>query len=300
MARYLDRPDHLQPDLRFGFVRRAQGNILRLPTPFRALGARGRSVPPAPEGSRHVIVKSWLAKPTTTAGHLHYLQQGKGFDGQDAALFSRAGAVVDPRTFARDAADDPHQYRLIVSLRDGDRLDLTAYTQRLMRQVERDLLGPVEWIGATHHDTAHVHTHLIIRGRDPAGQELYIRPRYLSRGLRARAQTLATDVLGSVPSHLLVDERQRTQGLERFVDGHVFEAKRAKGDAMDDPRDPSSPAPTDGETLASHGPIGSDVKPAAALALQERMAVLQVAVAQKLQRDQTQELGRAQDRGLGL
>jgi hypothetical protein len=181
-------------------------------------------------------VKSWIAKPSTTGTHLRYLQQGKGLDGQDADLFTHAGAAVDPRTFARDAAEDPHQYRLIVSLVDGDRLDLTAYTQRLMRQVARDLLGPVDWIGATHRDTAHVHTHLIIRGRDPAGQDLYIHPRYLHHGLRARAQMLATEALGPLTSPERQKDRQRTRTLDRFVAQHVREAKEAKKeDAMEDP-----------------------------------------------------------------
>jgi len=189
-------------------------------------------------------VKSWIAKPTTTGAHLRYLQHGKGLDGQEAELFTREGVSVDRRTFARDAADDPHQYRLIVSLVDGDRMDLTAYTQRLMRQVERDLLGPVDWIGATHRDTAHVHTHLIIRGRDPSGQDLYIHPRYLRHGMRARAQMLATDLVGPVTP----PERQRQRGearaLERTIEAHVRDAKKvdamADPSGIDQPDDPST------------------------------------------------------------
>src|SRR6266511_1874874 len=244
MGRFVDRDDDLHPDLRTWFMRRAQGMRPRLPGNVRQLGARGVVVPLPPAGSRGAVIKSWLAKPSTTGAHLRYLQHGKGLDGQEADLFTREGVSVDRRTFARDAADDPHQYRLIISLVDGDRMDLTAYTQRLMRQVERDLLGPVDWIGATHRDTAHVHTHLIIRGRDPSGQDLYIHPRYLRHGMRARAQMLATDLVGPVTP----PERQRQRGearaLERTTEAHVRDAKKvdamADPSGIDQPDDPST------------------------------------------------------------
>jgi hypothetical protein len=229
MARYLDRDDELTVDLRLGHMRRAQGGYPRLPKNLRQLGALGGDVPPAAAHARGAVVKSWIAKPTTTGAHLRYLQHGKGLDGQEAELFTREGVSVDRRTFARDAADDPHQYRLIVSLVDGDRMDLRAYTQRLMRQVERDLLGPIDWIGATHRDTTHVHTHLIIRGRDPAGKPLYIHPQYLCHGLRARAQMLATEALGPMPSRERQHDRWRTRRLDRFVAQHFREAKKEDG-----------------------------------------------------------------------
>jgi len=246
MARDLDRPDELEPDLRMGLMTRAKAHGLRLMGQMCQRQARGGSVAQPSPGSRGAVVKCWISKPSTTGAHPRYLRQEKGLDGQDADLFSREGMTVDPRTFAREAAADPHQYRLIVSLPDGDRLDRTAYTQRLMRQVERDLLGPVDWIGATHRDTPHVHTHLIIRGRDPAGQDLYIHPRCVREGLRARARALATDALGPLTASERQGERQRPRQVKRFVDTHVLEAKQGDGmEALDSGKAHGNP-PHDG------------------------------------------------------
>ncbi len=320
MGRFVDRDDDLHPDLRTWFMRRAQGMRPRLPGNVRQLGARGVVVPLPPAGSRGAVIKSWLAKPSTTGAHLRYLQHGKGLDGQEADLFTREGVSVDRRTFARDAADDPHQYRLIISLVDGDRMDLTAYTQRLMRQVERDLLGPVDWIGATHRDTSHVHTHLIIRGRDPAGNDLYIHPRYLRQGMRARARTLATDTLGPLPPAERQQDRQRTHEVAHVVNVHAREAK--KEDGMEDPdrlERPDDPRTRDQVTFADGtqrtlSPVEYEealrdeaaapaedrnriihVETLAPLTLSERIAALKEKAAQ-MSREKTQE----QDHGMAL
>ena len=46
------------------------------------------------------------------------------------------------------------------------------------------------------YDTGHPHAHVVIRGVDRDGQELRLDRAYISRGLRWRAQELATDELG--------------------------------------------------------------------------------------------------------
>jgi hypothetical protein len=234
--RVIDRPDDLQLDLRQGHVQRAQQHAWhRVPRHLRQLGARGLVVPPPPAGSRGVVVKGWLAKASTTGPHLRYLTHGKGTDGADTTLFGSQGFVRDPRDFIRAAQADPHQFRWVVSAVDGDRLQLMRYTQALMRQVERDVQRPLEWLAAIHRDTSHVHTHVVVRGRDRDGRDLYVLPHYLSRGVRYRAMSLATAVLGRVPRAERQRSREATRALDVLMDAQAEEAKRPTEDSMDDP-----------------------------------------------------------------
>lgn len=109
----------------------------------------------------------------TTAGHARSLsQEGKGIDGGRGELFTATGVEVNHHAFAQRAQDDPHQWRMILSPRDGARLDLQAYTRASMAQMARDVGGTLEWIAAAHQDTAHVQTPVMIQGRDLAERDL--------------------------------------------------------------------------------------------------------------------------------
>jgi hypothetical protein len=203
--RFIDRDDDLHIDLRRGpqptersrwMQHRMQGS--RLSKPLNHLGARGVWVPEPPANSQGAIVKLWTAKASTTGGHTHYLSRGKGVDGTDADLFDRDG-LVDRQAFSARAHDDGHQLRAMVSLDAGDRADLRQFLRRLMTQVEADIGSRVDWLGAVHHDTPHPHAHVVIRGVLPDGQQLYLTKHYWAYGLKYRAQTVATAMLGPTP-----------------------------------------------------------------------------------------------------
>ena len=206
--RFLNRDDDLQLDLRQGassaerltWMRRAQRQQ-RLPKPLNQLGARGVWVPPPPAHSQGAVVKLWTAKASTTGVHTSYLTQGKGRDGADADLFDRDGPV-DRQAFVHRARQDGHQIRAMVSLDAGERADLRRFVPRLMAQVEADIGSRVDWVSAIHHDSRHVHAHLVIRGVLPNGQPLYLTKSYWAHGFRHRAQGVATAVLGPVQQPL--------------------------------------------------------------------------------------------------
>ena len=65
-----------------------------------------------------------------------------------------------------------------------------------MRQVERDLGTRPDWVAVDHVNTAHPHTHIVIRGVDEAGENLVIAGAYLAYGIRERASELVTIELG--------------------------------------------------------------------------------------------------------
>lgn len=189
----------------------------RLPQNLRQLGAVGSFVPQPAAGSQHTVVKGWITRGQTTGDHLQYLQKDKGRDGADARLFGN----TDPAQFAQQASQDTHQFRFSVSLREQHPFfALQPYIETLMARVEKDLGRPLEWVGAVHHDTAHPHAHVVLRGADREGQPLYIKNDYLTHGLRYRASQIATWLLGPERSPQRTIERAPSKGLGHKVEQH--------------------------------------------------------------------------------
>ena len=75
----------------------------------------------------------------------------------------------------------------------------TCATSRatLMGRMERDLGTRLEWVAVDHWDTDNPHTHVVLRGKDQAGENLVIGREYISRGMRIRAGELATSLARS-------------------------------------------------------------------------------------------------------
>ena len=169
-------------------------------------------------GARRVVVKARYvpirAGSRTAAVHLRYLQRdGVTKDGSPGALYSATADRADGHAFLDLSEGDPRQFRLIVAAEDGAELsDLRAFTRDLMRQVERDLGTGLDWVAVDHFNTAHPHTHIVIRGVDEAGENLVIAGAYLAHGIRERASELVTVELG--PENMM----ERQAKLAREID----------------------------------------------------------------------------------
>ena len=125
---------------------------------------------------------------------------------------------VRPRTFEQPRLGEQHQFRFIVSPEDGGELDLTEYVRELMRRVERDLGGRIEWAAVDHHDTgpsARARRRSRRRPRGPASCGSIAN--YIASGMRWRAQELATEELG--PRHECEIRRRSSAEVtqERFT-----------------------------------------------------------------------------------
>ena len=182
-----------------------------------------------PRGQRRVVVKARIVRHgparSTLLAHLKYLKRdGVTRDGARGRLFDATSDDVDEGAFAERAKHDRHHFRFMVSPEDGELLtDLKAYTRDLMAQMEGDLGTTLEWAALDHYNTDNPHIHITIRGIDGDGRDIVIDREYITFGLRARAQELATLELGlqseleiRAKQHAEIDQ-ERLTGLDRTL-----------------------------------------------------------------------------------
>ena len=209
--------DPLRPRLRKGrearekppggtLLRRLQRRAVRHRPGWHQRSWRGRYVAAPGTAAQRVVVKVEIMRPgrsghtSWTAGlrqHLDYLQrEGVALGGEAGQMYTRNATGVETAGFLGRSADDPHQFRFIVSAERGTDLDLTHFTRSFLGQVEDDVGTRLDWVAVNHYDTDHLHTHVLVRGTDDHGQPLALQRHYIAEGLRYRAQEIATRELG--------------------------------------------------------------------------------------------------------
>jgi len=208
----------IQIHLRRHYVEQAAARRPRLPGNLKQLGAVGLVVRPLARQSRQAFVQVRVTKGTTTGKHLSYLTHEKGPEKQDASLFGPG--VVDKPQFVQAAQHDRHQFRLVLSAPEYQLVDQTQLTQLFMAQMERDLGRPLDWTVAHHSDTPHAHTHIVLRGQDRTGKDVYMERDYMTYGLRARAAQLMTWMLGPArqQQQFIQSDREISDGIVRSPD----------------------------------------------------------------------------------
>jgi len=122
------------------------------------------------------------------------------FKQKDASPGKLYGSLIhdlNAESFRDRCKDDRHHFRFVVSPEDAEQMaDLKAYTRELVSRMEGDLGTKLDWIAVDHYDTAQPHTHLLVRGVRDDGKDLVIPREYISRGMRERAQEIASLELG--------------------------------------------------------------------------------------------------------
>ena len=174
--------------------------------------------------ARRAVVKTRLVRigakgmPAARA-HLRYIQRdGVTREGSPGELYSADRDQTDGKAFLERSAGDRHQFRFIVSVEDGSEYpDLKPYIRRLMTQMETDLGTKFDWVAADHFNTAHPHTHIMLRGVDDTGQNLIIAREYISHGIRERAAELATLDLGPRTDQEIEARLRHDIGEERMT-----------------------------------------------------------------------------------
>ncbi len=161
----------------------------------------------ASETSQRVVIKSRVVRHLSVKNGLKSLQDHcgyftrKGVEGPDhkaPEIYNGSGSP-DSRfldEWMRNAAEDRHHFRFIVSPENSRNLDLTAYTRELVRQMESDLGTRLDYIAVNHFNTDTPHSHIIMRGVTDDGNDLVISRDYISNGVRNRAREIANEHLG--------------------------------------------------------------------------------------------------------
>jgi len=202
----------------------------------RALSGRWASAQP---GARRVVVKARVVKLAKAGGgpaaHLAYLQRdGVTRDGERGQLYAAGEDRADGRAFLARTEGDRHQFRFIVAPEDGAELaDLRAFTRDLMAEVECDLGVPLDWVAVDHFNTAHPHSHVVLRGRDRSGQDLFIAGDYIAHGIRERASELVTLELGPESAQEIRRKLEGEVDQDRFTRIDRALVKEAKGHIVD-------------------------------------------------------------------
>ena len=175
---------------------------------------------------RRVVVKARVVRhrgakfrSAPLAQHLRYLErEGVTRDGTDARMFDASGDAADVSAFADRCEEDRHHFRFIVSPEDAPELaDLRAYTRDLMAHAERDLGTKLNWVAVDHWNTDQPHIHVLVRGRADDGEDLVIGRDYISRGLRTRAEELASTELGPRSEQAIRATLEREVGAKRWT-----------------------------------------------------------------------------------
>lgn len=164
----------------------------------------------AQRGGEPVVAAVQQEDPTRT---IDYLERGERDGSTHGAFYDRANSGIDAKATTAAWSDDPRHFRMIVSAEDGAVLgDLRPFIRELMSGLEARLGTRLEWLAVNHHDTDNPHTHVLIRGRRPDGQDLFIPSRFISSGIRDQAQEIVTRVLGPRVGVDLAKERFKEIG----------------------------------------------------------------------------------------
>ena len=174
--------------------------------------------------ARRAVVKTRLVRIGTKGtpaarAHLRYIQRdGVTRQGTPGELYSADRDTADGKAFLQRCDGDRHQFRFIVSAEDGSEYpDLKPYIRRLMTQMEADLGTRLDWVAVDHFNTAHPHTHIMLRGVDDTGQNLIIAREYISHGIRERAAELVTLDLGPRTDQEIEARLRHDIGEERMT-----------------------------------------------------------------------------------
>ncbi len=120
---------------------------------------------------------------------------------RDSAAGQGFGACLETVSPAEELArwqkaGDLRLWKLILSPEFGERLDLNALTQDVMKRMEMDLGTRLEWVAVAHFNTEHPHVHVALRGVREDGSPLELPREYVRHGIRRAAEQFCTAQLG--------------------------------------------------------------------------------------------------------
>jgi len=174
--------------------------------------------------TRRAVVKTRLVRLgskglSAARAHLRYIQRdGVTREGEPGQLYSATSDGADGKAFLERCDGDRHQFRFIVSAEDGSEYpDLKPFIRRLMGKMEEDLGTRLDWVAVDHFNTAHPHSHIMLRGVDDRGRNLIIAREYIAHGIRERAAEVVTLDLGPRTTQEIEARLRQDIGEERLT-----------------------------------------------------------------------------------
>jgi hypothetical protein len=163
------------------------------------------------------------------AARSHSAYLGREKDGERAPFYDAQAEFVDGATrLAQWAEADRRHFRVVLSAENAERLrDLPAFVREVMARAGAALGTRLQWVAVDHWDTAHPHTHLVIRGRRANGQDLVLPRDFIRFGFPAIARDVATEWLGRrspQEQRRALDRDVRRHGpsrLDRLLAAHI-------------------------------------------------------------------------------
>ena len=179
-----------------------------------------------------------------------------------AAGFNDGEAAVEPAQ-ALDRwqkQGDARLWKFVVSPEFGDRIDLQRLTCELMGHMEKDLGTRLEWVGVSHFNTEHPHTHVALRGVRDDGSVLDLPRDYVKTGNRMIAEDLCTRQLGyrTELDARVAERREIDQSRVTSLDRIIGRASAIEGSSACKRRFCDSACVRRGETR-SGPPLGSSI-----------------------------------------
>jgi type IV secretory pathway VirD2 relaxase len=139
--------------------------------------------------------------------HADYLSR----DGQHGFYDANQTGADGRERLARWGLEDARHFRIILSPENGQAItDVTGYTREVMARAQAELGRPLQWVAVNHWDTDNPHTHIVLRGRDGAGQPLSLADNFIKHRLREIARDVASERLGPRSP----DDERRAQNRE--------------------------------------------------------------------------------------
>ena len=180
----------------------------------RAASVHLTSTPKTSAFQRRAVVNVRYSNSRTPGGwkaHGTYIEResAKGYrENFDAEQFGLAkeqslGSLAE----GWQKAGDRRLFKIILSPEDpGANLERT--TQEVIRRIEKEVSGTVEWGAAVHRDTEHPHVHIIVRDRLRSGVEFTLPRDLIRRGLREAVQESLTRQLGPRTIEEIEEQKQ--------------------------------------------------------------------------------------------
>lgn len=130
------------------------------------------------------VVKCNYGKPTNLKDHVYYIgRDGAGLNGDKAMLFDEQKEFSSKGFKPEFLPNEKRYFKFVISPEKKD-VDLKQFALETVNYIERQQNQKLHFIASIHHNTAKPHVHLIVRGIDKVGQDVWLKKDLIRFGVR--------------------------------------------------------------------------------------------------------------------